>query len=363
MNQAKRAVVALLGMMKSSARTTHCGARTKRCGAAFQAARANSAARMAAPHLIKRALLTALLAGAFFCAALPVSAQESLTPEQAEKLIAGRRGRLPLDQLKSLLPEVAAVLARCEGELLLNGLATLSPEAAAALAHHAPAANFGVADLSLNGLTRIAPETAAALAAHQGAVALKGLQVLDSPPLAQKLARQWGELQLNGLTTLTPEIAAILATNEGVLADRTRPGVIQRRADLAAAVLRFDSLTTLDARTAEALAKPKGVLVLNGLTSLAPETAAALSKHEGTLVLNGLLELPPDIANALAPCPSALVLRAVTQLSPAAATAIVKHQGPLYLTGLISLSAEARAVLREHPEIRLPEGGDDKVTR
>jgi hypothetical protein len=136
--------------------------------------------------------------------------------------------------------------------------------------------------------------------------------------------------------------------------DRTRPGVVQRRADLAASVLRFDSLTTLDARTAEALAKQKGVLVLNGLTSLAPDTAAALSKHEGTLVLNGLLELPPDIANALAPCPSALVLKA----DPAFAgrrDGDRQTPGALYLTGLSSLPAESRAALREHPEIRLPE--------
>jgi len=256
----------------------------------------------------KLALAALLLTFAFIGGAF---AQESLTPEQAVKLIAGRKGGGPLklNELKSLSPEVATVLAGYEGELSLNGLETLSPEVAAALARHPASARFAIADISLNGLTRLTPETAAALAAHQGAVALKGLQALDSLPLAQKLARQWGELELNGLTTLTPEIAAILATNEGVLVDRTRPGVELHRADHAPSVLRLDNLPTLDASTAQALAKQKGILVLNGLTALAP----------------------------------------------AAATALVKHQGRLYLTGLTSLSHESRAALRGHPEIVLPE--------
>jgi len=259
-------------------------------------------------------------------------AQENLTSAQAEKLVTGKKGTVALNQLKALSPEVAAVLARYDEELSLDGLETLSPEAAAALAKHKASARFGTADISLDGLTQLAPDTAAALATHQGALALKSLRTLDSLPLAQKLARQWGELQLNGLTTLTPEIAVVLATNEGVLVDRTRPGVEQRRADHAASVLRFDSLTAIAPASAGALAKQKGVLVLNGLTGLAPDTAAALAKHEGTLVLNGLTTLSVECAKDLAHCPSALVLKGLTVLPP-----------------------EARTALYAHPNIRLPE--------
>jgi hypothetical protein len=66
---------------------------------------------------------------------------------------------------------------------------------------------FGYADLRLNGLKTISPEAAEALAAHQGKVLLYSLEKLDSIPLAQKLARQWGELRL-GLTELSAPIAA-----------------------------------------------------------------------------------------------------------------------------------------------------------
>jgi hypothetical protein len=270
-------------------------------------------------------------------------------------------GFLSFDALTTLLPEVAEVLVGIEGALSLNALTELSPETAAALAKHPPAKAFGFADLRLNGLKTISNAAAEALAAHQGKLLLHALERLDSVPLAQKLAREWGELRL-GLKELSPEIAAELAKHRGNEEDKTRPGVVFRRIDGAASVLRLDALESLSPETAEALAAHEGVLVLNGIASLDPSVAAPLAKRtgnrktkrEGTLVLNGLSSLSPETAAALASFPGELVLKAIPELSPETAAALAKHKGRLHLTGLERLSPETHAALKVHPNLLLP---------
>ena len=88
-----------------------------------------------------RNVIRFLLCLALFGAA-PGRAEETdqltaLTVEQAKTLAQDKSGRLLLDGLKSLSPEVAAELAKCEGWLSLNGLTALSDEAAAAIANEA----------------------------------------------------------------------------------------------------------------------------------------------------------------------------------------------------------------------------------
>ncbi len=275
------------------------------------------------------------------------------------------------DSLTTLTPEVAEVLVHNEGALSLNGLTELSPETAAVIATHKPVKQFGYADLRLNGLKTLSPKAAEALAAHQGKVLLHSLEKLDSIPLAQKLARQWGELRL-GLTELSAPIAAELAKHRGTDEDRTRPGVIFRRQDGAASVLRIDNISSLSPETAEALAVHEGVLVLNDLTSLPPAVATALAKRvgnstavrangssvtakrTGTLVLNGLETLSPESAAALASFTGELVLKAITELTPDTAAALAKHPGRLHLTGLTKLSPESHAALQAHKNLLLP---------
>ncbi len=286
---------------------------------------------------------------------------ESLTVAEARKLIANPPPLyhdlhgvwLPLDNLKTLDPEVAAVISETMGAVSLNGLTTLDAPTAAALARHQPVAVFGRADLRLNGLRELAPEAAEALAAHDGKVLLHSLEQLTSVPLAEKLAGQWGELRL-GLTDLSPEIAAILATNKGVAEDRTRPGVVHRRRDQAASVLRLDRIESLTQETAAALTGHQGVLVLNGLTTIDPPVAVALAKRSGTLVLNGLLSISTAAATALATFPGELVLKGVTALTPETAAALAKHPGRLHLTGLTEVSPEVRAAFTTHNNVRLP---------
>jgi hypothetical protein len=318
----------------------------------------------------------ALIAAMGACLCLPVAAfglesstLTALTVEQARELMGKKlqvAGGLDgsfgsLDALTTLDPEVAEVLVEYRGAISFNGLTELSPATAAVLARHKAVRPFGYADLRLNGLKTISPEAAEALAAHEGKVLLYGLETLDSVPLAQKLARQWGELRL-GLTELSPEIAAELARHRGNEEDKTRPGVTYRRADGAASVLRLDMITSLSPETAEALAAHEGVLVLNGLVSLDPAVAAALAKRvgnrknnrAGTLVLNGLPAISPEAAAALAAFPGELVLKGITELSPEAAAALAQHKGRLHLTGLAEVSPEVRKALEGHANLRLP---------
>jgi hypothetical protein len=293
----------------------------------------------------------------------------SITVEQARAVIAKKPttmgsidgGFASFDALTTLTPEVAEVLVKHEGALSFNGLTELSPETAAVLAKHAPSKSFGYADLRINGLKTISPKAAEALAAHQGKVLLYSLEKIDSVPLAQKLARQWGELRL-GLTELSPTIAAELAKHRGTEEDKTRPGVIGRRVDGAASILRLDNITSLSPGTAEALAAHEGVLVLNDLTSLPPAVAASLAKcvgnsktnRTGTLVLNGLETLSTESAAALAAFTGELVLKAITELTPETATALAKHKGRLHLTGLVKLTPETHAALQAHQNLLLP---------
>ena len=322
---------------------------------------------------LSRASIAAAVA---VCASLPplALAQDSsklttLTVEQACAVMAKKPNTVSsidgsfasFDALTALTPDVAEVLVKQEGALSFNGLTELSPETAAVLAKHAPTRGFGSADLRLNGLKALSPKAAEALAAHQGKVLLYSLEKLDSIPLAQKLARQWGELRL-GITDLSPETAAELAKHRGTEEDKTRPGVTFRRRDGAASVLRLDNITSLSPETAEVLAAHEGVLVLNGLTSLPPAVAASLAKRTGnsktkrtgTLVLNGLETLSTESAAALAGFTGELVLKAITEIKTDTAAALAKHKGRLHLTGLAKLTPETHAALKIHPSLLLP---------
>jgi len=266
---------------------------------------------------------------------------ESLTVEQAREL-AGRKASLQFNALVTLEPAAAAELATHEGAICFAALADLSPEAALALAAHRPMKGFGHFDLEFRALRTIAPETAAALAAHVGNLRLPAIERLDSPELARKLAGQWGELKV-GVTELAPEIAAILATNEGVFEDRSRPGVVTRRADQSRSVLWFAALKQLEPPVAASLAAHQGVLVLNELTELSPEAAAALARRKGgSLILNGLERLSPETAVALAAYDGEIALRGLRDLSSETATALAANRGRLHLIQGVDVRPVAR---------------------
>ncbi len=181
---------------------------------------------------------------------------ESLTPEQARKLVATTDVKLSLsiNGLTTLDTETAKALAELQGDsLYLEGLTTLSPATAKALASLKPS-------LSLNGLTTLTPEAATALAKYGGPCLL-----------------------LDGITTLSDETAKALA-------------------DYECKILSICGLTTLSEVAATALAKYQGEwLLLNGLATLAPNVAKAIAEFSGrTLSIGGLTSLDAETARALA---------------------------------------------------------------
>jgi len=78
-------------------------------------------------------------------------------------------------------------------------------------------------------------------------------------------------------------------------------------------------LSRLTAAAAEALARRKGDLALDGLTTLSDPASNALVRHEGTLRLNSLWRSPT-----------------LKQMAPL--VVVEKHKGDLYLDGLKSLA-------------------------
>lgn len=319
-------------------------------------------------------LLTASLAAfliPFATFAQDPSKLATLTVEQAREIAAGKPKTVTelygvfvsFDALTTLTPEV---LVKMEQPLSFNALTELAPETAAILAKHPPAprghelqAKTGYADLRLNGIKHLSASAAEALATHPGKLLLHSLEKLDSIALAQKFAREPGELRL-GLRELTPAIAAELAKNRGEEAYRSHSG--GGRQDGAASILRLDNLETLTPETAEALAKHEGVLVLNGLSTLQSAVAASLAKRignhkgarKGTLVLNGLPAISTESATALAAFPGELVLKAITELKPETAAALAQHQGRLHLTGLKTFSEATQKALQAHKNVLLP---------
>jgi hypothetical protein len=302
---------------------------------------------------------------------------QQLTVEEAKTLAQDKSGRLLLDGLKTLSPEVATELARHEGWLSLDGLIAISNEAAAAFGQHkgalhldgltkvsekaagALAAHRG--ELSLNGLTSISDESAKALARHTGGrLLLKGLTTLSSET-AKALAQRKGggpmfKVCLDGLTKLSPEAAAALAEIHPHNWDGNLPGLKTVPDDVARALakrehgLSMEGLTTISDETAVLLtAKLNGRLPL--LTTLSPEVAKVLAQTRGHLVLDSLTSLSDETAKALtenAQNRNNLYLNGLTSLTPAVARAICRREGYLYLNGLTTISDEVLKALVEH---------------
>lgn len=235
-----------------------------------------------------------------------------------------------------LTPALARELARYRGRLSIVGLrGELSPEAAAALqAYRGPSIVF-----SGPAIDRPSPETAVELAKIPVKLDLP-LRVLDSVPLAEKLAGQ-SSLSLNDLTVLFDEAAKALARH-------TRD-------------LSLNGLTTLSAEAAKALARHQAALGLrlNGLTTLSEEAAKALAEYKGFLSLNGLTKLPAEAAKALAAADkwSGLLPRVTALDSPdavAVAEALATKKGPLNLPSLRKISPKTLTALIQKGDVEIP---------
>lgn len=107
-------------------------------------------------------------------------------------------------------------------------------------------------------------------------------------------------------------------------------------------------LTTLSADTAAALAEFTGpFLELDRLSSLDARTAKALAGYQGHLSLNGVTELPEETAKSLAKSRSdVLFLNGLSTVSAAAATELAGYKGKwLYLDGLSTMPGDGAEAL------------------
>ena len=167
---------------------------------------------------------------------------------------------------------------------------------------------------------------------HYQVLELKDLKTLDAD-VARALAEYGrGRLLLNSLTTLDAATAQALAQCKGGLS--------------------LNGLTTLNAATAQALAQCKSGLSLNGLTTLDAATAQALAACSGeSLVLDGLKTLDVAIAEVLAQakCES-LSFKGLTTLDAVMVQALTRFSGELCLPlyGLTTLDAATAQALAEY---------------
>jgi len=353
-------------------------------------------------------LLCLILFGAVTGRAEETDQITTLTVEQAKTLARDKSGRLLLNGLTSLSPEVATELARQEGWLSLNGLSGLSDEAAEALGQHKgylhldglktisdPAAQSLArhnGELSLNGLTSISDEAGKALGQHRGGrLSLKGLTTL-SGEVAKAFAQRKGggptyQTVLSGLTALSAEAAMALAPSHPHNWRGDLPGFKTIPIDVARALAKREhglslkglttisdeaakslgrklngdlpELTSLSPEVAKLIAQSRGPLVLSSLTSLTDETAKALTENgqnRGNLYLNGLTTITPDTARAICRREGYLYLNGLTTISDEVLKALAEHKSPgyarpiVYLDGLTTLSDEGAMMLASWPK-------------
>lgn len=249
-------------------------------------------------------VLSAFCASAALLDAADANQIRQLTVDEARRLAQDQSGRLLLNGLVALAPDVAKELAKQEGWLSLNGLTVISEEAAKELGQHK---GF----LHLDGLKALSDEVAAALAGHRGELALNDLPSL-SDKSAEELARHsGGRLLLKGLTTLSPAAArAFLKRKGGSPSSQLHFDGLTTLAPEAAAALvemhghnwngRLPAFKTVPNEVARALAKEGGALrAMPGLTTISSEAAKALVPRIGG-ELPELQSLTPEVAKVLA---------------------------------------------------------------
>jgi hypothetical protein len=250
-----------------------------------------------------------------------------------------------LPAVGDLAPDAAATLATCPALVVLPHLTKLSAAAARALSEHE-----GIG-LAIGGLPRLPPDVAAALAETKSVrgLLLPDLEVLDSEPLARRLARQ-DHVFLPRVTALTVPVARALRGNEG--GELALPGLATLTPELAREFvgagyywLTLGGAEHLAPETAAILAGHNGQLTFTGPLPFSAAAAAKLAANEGSLSLPHLANLPHDVARSLADHPGSLVLGGVTRLTAEAAATLAAHAGSVHLPAVATITPDVAAVL------------------
>ena len=140
--------------------------------------------------------------------------------------------------------------------------------------------------LILDRLTSTKGEVFGELAKHDGNLHLNGLKALSRDDARQLAAHKGGILALNGIGSMDADVAEALASHAGDLS--------------------LNGISSLTANTAKALAASKHGVSLNGVTVLSDEVAAELALHEGSVSLNGLTHASQEAVQLLRARPVAL---------------------------------------------------------
>ena len=264
------------------------------------------------------------------------------TAECLVGLAAGKKACISLRRVRQVSRVVASCLAEFPGKLCLDGLCTLGPEVAEELARHR-----GM--LSINGIDRLSVEEAKAFVKHSKmtcAVSLLG--VVEVPPrVAVELARFRGDLMVH------PNVAVSLAE---VRRWNERAG--RKTSPKASSNFRYDTPNASGEVTASKLAwdqafkivqRARGELKLNSLQAITPDVARVLADFEGLLEMNGLKKIGPDVAEELARHKGDLYLNGVRVISAEAAKSLAGHSGGIELNGVLSLDREAALELAQLP--------------
>lgn len=251
----------------------------------------------------------------------------------------------------SISVEAAQILVEDSSDLYLDGIRTLSPEVAAVLSQHA-----GMV-LSLSGLASINCELAVALSKHRGLLMLDGLKSLR-PDVSEQLALHAGGLSVNGLKTLRLESAQCFATNHE---DLSLNGLSTLSLDVAVCLVDAQEHSNEEQNRVAREIRDHGIPV--------PSEAAEVIDdiiNRRTLSLCGLPSLEPALASVLATHHGILILSGLHCLDAEVIVALSQYKGPLLaLDGVVSLSTQHEELLRQIPGALSMESlerklGDDK---
>jgi len=119
--------------------------------------------------------------------------------------------------------------------------------------------------------------------------------------------------------------------------------------------LKLNGLRELRSKLAKSLRWHEGILQLNGVHELTAAAAAHIARHSGDLHLNGVRELSGEVTKHLAHHRGLLHLDGVRSLEDDAANWLIKHRGKLTLHGLRLVTRQTFRTLQSNPLIELPD--------
>lgn len=290
---------------------------------------------------------------------VPARSSESIGGEQARELVKkieaeSRFGNLQLSRTNEITPEVAEVLAEFQGDTLILGIKSLSPEVAAVLA------KSQAANVWLHSLTAVSPEAAETLGKMRSHLSLTSLSELDSIPLAEKLASRPGALSFPYLKRISPEVAAALAKNERSLTLAGLTDVSSEIQEKLAEAVGFLSLPNLESIDVPALGKKlaAGIVLLPKVRKVSPEQVKRFTEVKGVGSFWGgiylsLAAITPEVAAVFADNPNQinLILAGRGPISDEALTVLLKARSSVAFEDIETLTPEQIHIFATSPGI------------